>query len=130
MSDDLKIINLVYLGGLIWLFVHIYIGINITICPLKLFYGIPCPACGTTRGIMLIMQGRIIDGIYANPNVIITFPILVLYPIIKIYDYFFKKNSLQNIYSIVENILKRKKIFIPLIIIEIIIWFLNIYNKR
>ena len=47
------------------------------ICPFRLLFGIPCPACGTTRSICAITEGRFADAIALNPlgYLVITFAI-------------------------------------------------------
>ena len=93
-------------------------------------YGIPCPACGTTRGIILITEGRIIDGVLSNPNSIIIFPIIFMYPIIRLYDCFTHKTCSQKIYLTAEAKMGKKILYIPFVITEVIIWALNIYSKK
>ena len=97
---------------------------------MKLLYGIPCPACGTTRGIILITEGRIIDGVLSNPNSIIIFPIIFMYPIIRLYDCFTHKTCSQKIYLTAEAKMGKKILYIPFVITEVIIWALNIYSKK
>src|SRR5690606_1481945 len=37
------------------------------ICHLRLFTGIPCPTCGSTRALMAILDGRPLDAFLFNP---------------------------------------------------------------
>jgi len=37
------------------------------ICPARLFFAIPCPACGVTRGASLTLHGHPISALYYNP---------------------------------------------------------------
>lgn len=36
-------------------------------CPFKLIFGIPCPGCGTTRALRLLLNGQIRTAFYTNP---------------------------------------------------------------
>ncbi len=98
---------------------------NITVCPSKLIYNLPCPACGTTRAIILLIKGNIIESIKINPNVILicicTITSLYLYAT----DIIFKKQILYNLYNYTLQKLKGK-IFYLLIFFELTIWIKNI----
>lgn len=71
-----------YWKNISWLFVPFYLFIILYIldikyqCPWKTILNIPCPGCGMTRAVKLILQGQIIDSfqynIMALPLVIIT----------------------------------------------------------
>lgn len=37
------------------------------ICPLRMLFGIPCPTCGTTRAIGLLLKGKITEAAVVNP---------------------------------------------------------------
>ena len=37
------------------------------VCPIRLLTGIPCPACGTTRSVAAISEGRFSDALSLNP---------------------------------------------------------------
>ncbi len=36
-------------------------------CLFREVTGIPCPSCGATRGILALMDGRVVDGLTYNP---------------------------------------------------------------
>ncbi len=42
-------------------------GIAITICPLKTFTGLPCPACGSTRAALALLEGNLHAAVLLNP---------------------------------------------------------------
>ena len=66
-----------------------------TVCVFKNITGIPCPACGSTRATLQLLQGRLISSILINPfgiltNLLITFSILwMIIDIIKNKETFF-----------------------------------------
>jgi len=43
-----------------------YFSYQVTVCPSKLIYGIPCPSCGTTRSFFSLLKGNIASAIYFN----------------------------------------------------------------
>lgn len=50
-----------------------------TVCPLKAFLGIPCPACGLTRGCCLLLVGKWRESLQYNPTAIFWLVTLVLF---------------------------------------------------
>jgi hypothetical protein len=41
------------------------------ICHLRLFTGIPCPTCGTTRAFLALLDGRPLDALLLNPLMVV-----------------------------------------------------------
>ena len=37
------------------------------ICPMRMLFGIPCPGCGTTRALLLLIQGKFAEAAISNP---------------------------------------------------------------
>lgn len=48
-------------------------------CPFHALTGLPCPTCGTTRGVLALVDGRPLDAIAMNPLVFIGGVCLVSY---------------------------------------------------
>ena len=46
-------------------------------CPFKVLTGIPCPACGTTRASLELLQGEWKAALYTNPLVVLTHGLIV-----------------------------------------------------
>jgi hypothetical protein len=63
-TEKLLFIPAIIIMGYCWL----YFSPNITVCITYNIAGIPCPSCGTTRAINLLLDGHIIDSIYYNPS--------------------------------------------------------------
>lgn len=59
---------------------------GITVCPFKLLTAYPCPTCGTTRGLVRILQGEVGEGLRANPNALFPLLGLVALPIVFLWD--------------------------------------------
>lgn len=71
--------------GIILLTIHLVSGWNNgfttgpTVCVFKLLTGHPCPACGTTRAIAAISEGRFLDSITLNPLGVLILLLAVLW---------------------------------------------------
>lgn len=37
------------------------------ICPMRMLFGIPCPACGITRAFLLVLQGKFYEATVMHP---------------------------------------------------------------
>ena len=49
------------------------------LCPVRLLTGFPCPACGTTRAIGAISEGRFADALSLNPLGFVVLGVLILW---------------------------------------------------
>ena len=124
-KKDAIILSAIYILGVIWTITYRAYSWDITVCPIKLTFGIPCPACGMTRAISLVLDSRIIDGLLMNPNIIITASIAVGAPIILVAKILFDRDYMKDI----DRWLCRKPIGISFVSIEIIIWIYNIVRN-
>lgn len=52
-----------------------------TVCPLKAFTGISCPACGLTRATIHLVTGNFKEAMLLNPTVFLWLTIIVLFVI-------------------------------------------------
>ena len=52
------------------------------VCPSKLFYGLPCPGCGTTRATLLLLHGNPLAALRLNPNCLLAAAFLLFYPLL------------------------------------------------
>ena len=46
-------------------------GLKISLCPFKALTGIPCPACGGTRALLALIEGRPVEGLLRNPLLVL-----------------------------------------------------------
>jgi len=44
-------------------------ALNVTVCPLRRWTGIPCPLCGGTRAVVALLTGRFADAFHIHPLV-------------------------------------------------------------
>ena len=99
---------------------------GIIVCPSKLLYHIPCPGCGITRATIKFLHCNIVDALLLNPNVLLSIVFLLICPILIIIELITKKDVVIYLYKRIERCLHRKTIWMPLFIIEILIWIHNI----
>ncbi len=119
-------------AGYIWVYYLIFLKKNIgnaTVCLMKKITTIPCPSCGTSRSVEAILSGSFKDAFYFNPLGFIIAPILIILPIWIGYDIFQNRDTLLQKYLYFENIIKNKRIAIPLIILILLNWIWNIYKN-
>lgn len=119
---DVFILILVYLFGIVWIVLNKCLNLSITLCPTKIFWGIPCPGCGITRAIKLCFEGDLWAAVLMNPNIILVWIILPIAPFILIIQLTTRKDYIERI-----NAFLNKKVYLFIIMIaEGSIWIYNI----
>lgn len=125
------LLSIVCMAGYAWLaysWVHTQRNetFSLEVCPVKLATGLPCPACGTTRSIIHITQGEIVDALHTNPLGFIGALALLLVPVWIVVDVLLKRDSLFRFYNQMEHYLKKPLVFLPLILLLLMNWIWNI----
>lgn len=95
-------------------------------CPTKQFLHIPCPSCGTTRSIMLIIKGDLFSALYTNPLGFLAATLLVIVPVWICIDLIRNSSSLLKTYNRLILLINKPRIYIPCIILLIANWIWNI----
>ena len=93
---------------------------------MKHITSIPCPSCGVTRSIVLLMHGDVIGSIMMNPLGLIVASIMLIAPIWLLRDVIRNKQALFETYQKTERLFKRPQIYIPSIALVIANWIWNI----
>ena len=101
---------------------------QIGVCLFKRLTSIPCPSCGTTRSVLSILQGNLLQAFYWNPFGFLLLAVLIITPIWLVIDAISKKNSLLTFYVSVEKKLQQKSIAISAIALVLINWYWNIHK--
>jgi hypothetical protein len=117
-------------AGYFWLFYN-YRHDNcstITLCLFKRVTGIPCPACGTTDSITLILHGNWVGAYHTNPLGFLMLFVIIVFPIWIITDLFRKHNSFLLFFNLTETYIKKWWIAVPAIILILFLWITNIYK--
>ena len=102
---------------------------NFSVCIFKSITSIPCPSCGTTRAILSLVNGNVIGSIIQNPFAIIVSFIMLICPPWIVFDLISKKESFYQFYKKTEVFLRKKKVYIPLLILVVCNWIWNL-NKN
>lgn len=117
------------LAGYIWIY-YVLLGNHngnksVEVCLIKHFTTIACPSCGSTRAVILIIQGKYLDALKINPLGYLVAMIMIFVPIWIIIDLGLGRKTLFVFYHKVELFLQRPQYSIPLILLILIIWILN-----
>lgn len=119
---DTIILSALYLLGIAWMFIYIHYKVNILLCPTKWALGIPCPGCGMTRALSLLLKGDMVAAVTMNPNILIALVGIVLAPFLLFLQWFTNRDYMGSI----NSLLNRKQFLIPFCTFEIMIWAYNI----
>ena len=124
-----SIIIIASLAGFVWItYLHIQ-GFNNSqpsVCMIKSTTGIPCPSCGTSRSVMLIMEGNYLGALKINPmGFLISFMLLVC-PVWVFVDVVMKRSSFLRFYHTMESIIRIKWVTILMITLVAANWIWNI----
>ncbi|MBO7138686.1 MAG: DUF2752 domain-containing protein [Bacteroidaceae bacterium] len=114
--------------GYVWLFVSDDSsgGILWWGCPIRIFWGIPCPSCGTTRAVRAAFHGEWLESLYYNPLGILVTLVMLVVPIWIIADTLTGSASLLKAYSFTERKLQQWPYAIMGILAILINWIWNL----
>jgi hypothetical protein len=117
-------------------FGFLYIGYHLTslvtpnfgFCLIKKTTGIPCPSCGATRAVLLLLQGDLAASLQMNPLGMVIAISMLLIPFWMVFDLLSKKESFFTWYTKIERLLKQKRIALPLLFLVILNWIWTLYK--
>jgi len=116
-------------GWLIYNFIFLNTGNGgFIVCWFKTISGLPCPACGSTSGIVEIFKGNFHKAFQYNPFAYSSLLILIVASVWVSFDIISQKDGFYKFYLTVNEKLKKKRIIIPIILLFLIIWAWNIYK--
>lgn len=120
------------LSGIIWISWNLINESNsnliYTSCIIKSATNIPCPSCGTTRSIITLIKGNIVESLSVNPLGILLSMLVILFPIWVLMDFIQKKSRFLYFFRDVEKFFQRREIAITSIILILLNWIWNIYK--
>ena len=99
---------------------------GLQICVFKNTVGLPCPSCGTTRSILHLVHGDVINAVLLNPFGLIAFSGMVVIPFWICYDYLTSKRTLWSAYLWSMAIFQNKKFSFLVVILVVLNWIWNI----
>ena len=101
---------------------------TVHVCIFKNVTGYPCPSCGTTRAVMLLLKGKITASLLMNPFGIIVLLLMVLMPIWILADVVLKRDTFFNFYTKTEVLIRTRWLAVFLIMLVAFNWIWNIYK--
>lgn len=133
ITNTNKLYSIIFTGciaGVAWLWLNVFQNIaaekSSGICLFKKATHIPCPSCGSTRSILLFMNGKFIEAFFMNPTGILLAAFLLIVPVWILWDWMKNRKSFLHLYMKAESQLQKPKYAIPLILFVIINWIWNI----
>ena len=118
-------------SGFIYLLYHLQHSENthFGVCIIKNVTGFPCPSCGTTRAVQLLLQGNVLASLQMNPFGILVAIIMTIVPLWIALDLIFKRDTFYQSYKKMEATIRIKWIAVILILLVLLNWIWNIYKQ-
>jgi Protein of unknown function (DUF2752) len=118
-------------AGFSYLFYQIHAVQNETVrvCIIKNVTGYPCPSCGTTRAVLLLMEGKIIESLLLNPFGILVAIIMTVSPIWILTDIVLKKETFYLWFKKTETRLRKPWLATLLLVLVLFNWIWNLYKQ-
>jgi hypothetical protein len=79
------------------------------VCLFKQVTGLPCPSCGTTRAILEMIDGRIVDSLLVNPFGALAVAAMFIVPLWCIADLIRKSDSFYRAYGRGERLITQSR---------------------
>jgi hypothetical protein len=99
---------------------------SVEVCLFKHITNIPCPSCGSTRALLLLIHGEVWKSLAMNPLGVIIAGMLSVTPLWILFDLAAGKQTLPVFYKRMEVFLVKPGIAAPLIVLVLINWIWNI----
>ena len=99
-----------------------------TLCVFKVVTDVPCPSCGSTRSILAILKGNLIQGFTLNPLGYLLLAALLVMPFWIVGDVLSKKESLFLFVHRITNKIAQRPYNIIMMGLVVLNWIWNI-NK-
>ena len=127
------VVMIASLAGILWLIAGYFIfdsGMDSLMggCIIKRVTGYPCPSCGITRALILILTGQPSGALLLNPMSYIVGTFMIVTPVWIIFDRIAGKESFYYTYHKVEQYLRKRYVAFSLIGLVFINWIWNIYK--
>ena len=119
------------MAGYAWIGLQFLIpGEGFTVCLFRNVTGLPCPSCGVTRSLLLIIGGDLQQALLVNPLGPVAAIALAGVPLWILKDFVTRKSTLSPLFLRIEKKIKTKKtIYMPLIALALLNWGWNILKE-
>jgi hypothetical protein len=127
------VLAILFVAGYAWIGFHLLNrGVsesNLTVCLMKNATGLPCPSCGITRSLLLLITGNIQQAVLLNPLGCMVAAGLLIIPIWLAADALTKQSTFARSFRWTEEKVRTKKtIYIPLVALVLLNWGWNIFK--
>ncbi len=102
---------------------------GVSICIVRNVTGVPCPGCGTTRSVVHVLHGEILDAVTTNPLGLLAAGALTLLPLWIGADLVRGRASLMHAYAVLNQQLARRAVLVVVVVLVLCLWTWNIYNQ-
>jgi len=107
-------------AGGAWLLCAGTVGAGLTPCPFKLVTGIGCPACGSTRAVLALFEGR--DPLQYNPVGLVTFAVAVMALVLMAVDLARGSDRLLRYWTCAEHWLRKPPVALTVCVLLVANW--------
>lgn len=118
--------------GYIYIVVALSGAVNdqVSLCMFHNLTGIPCPSCGTTRGMMQLVHGQFTEALRMNALCYVQAFFLLILPVLLVIDLIGNKRTLLYAYNRAIQIINRPWIAFILGVLLLVNWIYLIYAGR
>ncbi len=124
------LVTLLTAGGWGWLALHMLAEESVIqvpgACIIKQTTGFPCPSCGTTRAVHLLVNGDVKASLLSNPNGVLAGIALLVVPLLLLTDLLAAKSTIPAAYAMVETVFRKRWVQIAGIVLVLLNWWWNI----
>lgn len=120
------------MAGYVWLgasYMSVGGGTVSSPCLFRRIMHLPCPACGTTRAVIALLQGHVAEAVRFNLLGFVALAGLLILPGWLLYDGWSRRDTFYRFYLWLDAVLKRKEVFLSFIILILIIWCVNLFRN-
>lgn len=103
---------------------------QVSLCMFHNVTGIPCPSCGTTRGMMQLIHGQFTEALRMNALCYVQAFFLLILPVLLVIDLIGNKRTLLYAYNRAIQIINRPWIAFILGVLLLVNWIYLIYAGR
>ena len=113
---------MLYCAAFLWLIAQAVGHFHVVVCPLRLITSLPCPACGTTRGMLLLAQGHALAALKSNLNLLFIVPAMTVYTFSLLSDACFNTRLVLRNYLRFRLFFSHKAVLVAFFMFEVFVW--------
>lgn len=118
-----------FIFGILWITLNLFVGHDFIICPTKRFLHLPCPGCGMSRALISFLKGDFIEAMYYNINIVFVLPFIIIVSLTLLYDCIFLDTITLRLYNKINTYIDNKYFIISFIAFELVVEYHNIVNN-